>query len=311
MSKKIKDLFINGMYESILNQKINENDGEDILYKILSFEAIHKYEEALDLYYENRKIVENWDLISSSKALLYLLVYFKKFDKINEEKEYFRNLPYVNQQTEEYLNSMDTYVNQVIEYFNQNEPDKETNINTIKSMLYGNTKEEKLDAIKQLLDLESQGVRCDDIVYDYLTSTLKFDSIYSILLEYAMLGKMNKRITFKKNDVYYSIIPSEYASYMHSMEEAISNDLKYLSRTMKNISVFNYISILYRPAFIYLLPEKIEKDDLQCLLAAIIEDACEIYGLKPEDDNCYQELKINTDKMVKFRTIVKTVESEF
>ncbi len=311
MSKKIKDLFINGMYESILNQKIDEKDGEDILYKILSFEAIHKYNEALDLYYENRKIVENWDLISSSKALLYLLVYFKKFDKISEEEEYFRNLPYVNQQTEEYLNSMDAYVNQVIEYFNQNEPNKEININTIKSMLYGSTKEEKLEAIKQLLDLESQGVRCDEVVYDYLTSTIKFDSIFSILLEYAMLGRMNKRITFKKDTIYYSIIPSEYTLYMQTMESIISSDLKYLSRTMKNISVYNYVSILYRPAFIYLLPEKIEKDDLQCLLAAIIENACDVYGLDPKEDNCYQELKINTEKMPRFRTLIKAVENEF
>ena len=311
MSKKIKDLFINGMYESILNQKIDEKDGEDILYKILSFEAIHKYNEALDLYYENRKIVENWDLISSSKALLYLLVYFKKFDKISEEEEYFRNLPYVNQQTEEYLNSMDAYVNQVIEYFNQNKPNKEININTIKSMLYGSTKEEKLEAIKQLLDLESQGVRCDEVVYDYLTSTIKFDSIFSILLEYAMLGKMNKRITFKKDTIYYSIIPSEYTLYMQTMESIISSDLKYLSRTMKNISVYNYVSILYRPAFIYLLPEKIEKDDLQCLLAAIIENACDVYGLDPKEDNCYQELKINTEKMPRFRTLIKAVENEF
>lgn len=311
MSKKIKDLFINGMYESILNQKIDEKDGEDILYKILSFEAIHKYNEALDLYYENRKIVENWDLISSSKALLYLLVYFKKFDKISEEEEYFRNLPYVNQQTEEYLNSMDAYVNQVIEYFNQNEPNKEININTIKSMLYGSTKEEKLEAIKQLLDLESQGVRCDEVVCDYLTSTIKFDSIFSILLEYAMLGRMNKRITFKKDTIYYSIIPSEYTLYMQTMESIISSDLKYLSRTMKNISVYNYVSILYRPAFIYLLPEKIEKDDLQCLLAAIIENACDVYGLDPKEDNCYQELKINTEKMPRFRTLIKAVENEF
>ncbi len=311
MSKKIKDLFANGMYEAILNQPINTNDGEDVLYKILSNEAIHKYDEALALYYENRKIVENWDLISSSKALLYLLVYFKKYDKISEEKEYFRNLPYINQQTEEYLNSMDEYVNQVIEYFNQSEPNKEANIDTIKTMLYSQSKEEKLQAIKLLLDLESQGVRCDEIVFDYLNSTVEFDSIYSILLEYSMFGKKDKRITFKKEGKYYSIIPSEYANYIKTMEDIISSKLKYMSGTMKNISVYNYVSILFRPAFIYLLPEKINEADLNCLLAAIIESACNIYGVDPNEDNYYNELKFDQKKIPKFKAIVKTVENEF
>ena len=311
MSKKIKDLFVSGMYEAILNQPIDMSDGEDILYKVLSYEAIHKYEEALSLYYENRKIVENWDLISSSKALLYLLVYFKKFDNINEEKEYFRNLPYINQKTEEYLNSMDQYVNQVIEYFNQSEPNKETNINTIKSMLYSSSKEEKLEAIKLLLDLESQGVRCDEIVFDYLNSNIEFDSVYSILLEYSMFSKTNKRVTFKKEGKYFSIIPSEYASYIRTMENIISNKLKYMSSTMKNISVYNYVSILFRPAFIYLLPEKINENDLNCLLAAIIESACKIYGVDPSEDTYYKELEFDQNKLPKFKQLVKIVENEF
>ena len=311
MSKKIKDLFANGMYEAILNQQIDINDGEDVLYKILSYEAIHKYDEALSLYYENREIVEKWDLISSSKALLYLLVYFKKYKKITEEKEYFRNLPYVNQQTEEYLNSMDEYVNLVIEYFNQSEPNKESNLDTIKTMLYSQSKEEKLEAIKLLLDLESQGVRCDEIVFDYLNTTIDFDSVYSILLEYSMFSKKDKRVTFKKEGKYYSIIPSEYADYIKSMETIISNELKYMSGTMKNISVYNYVSILFRPAFIYLLPEKIDELDLNCLLAAIIESACFIYGVDPNEDNYYKELKFDSKKLPKFKALVKTVENEF
>lgn len=311
MSKKIKDLFIDGMYETIINQKINYKDGEDVLYYILSLEAIHKYEDALDMYYKYRKIVENWDLISSSKALLYLLVYFKKFDLINDEIEHFKGLPYINQETEEYLNSMNEYVNQVTEYFNQSEPNKEANISMIKSMLYSSSKEEKLEAIKLILDLASQGIRCDEIVLDYLNSMAEFDSVYSILLEYAMCGGIAKRVTFKKDGKYYSIIPCEYSSYIKTMENIISEELKYMSRTMKNISVYNYISILFRPAFIYLLPEKISKEDLFCLLAAIVEESCGIFGVDPKQDNYYQELKFNQKNLNKYRAIVKTVENEF
>lgn len=311
MSKKIKDLYIDGMYENIINQKIDYEDGEDILYYILSLEAIHKYEEALGTYYKYREIVENWDLISSSKALLYLLVYFKKFKLINDEIEYFRGLPYINQETEEYLNSMNEYVDQVVEYFNQSEPNKEANISMIKSMLYSSSKEEKLGAIKLLLDLDAQGVKSYDIVLDYLNSTAEFDMVYSILLEYAMYGGVTKRITFKKNGNYYSLIPSEYTTYVKTMESYISDELKYMGRTMKNISVYNYISILFRPSFLYTLPEKLDKNDLYCLLSVIVEECCKIFGVDPTQDNYFSELKFKPENLEKYRAIVKTVENEF
>ena len=75
MSKKIKELFEKGLYESILAEQIDVNDAEDLLFNILSLEATYKYEEALNEYYKSREKVEKWDLISSSKALFFLLIY--------------------------------------------------------------------------------------------------------------------------------------------------------------------------------------------------------------------------------------------
>ena len=101
MSKKIKELFEKGLYESILAEQIDVNDAEDLLFNILSLEATYKYEEALNEYYKSREKVEKWDLISSSKALFFLLIYFKRYDDLEKEKEHFKSLPYVNQKTED------------------------------------------------------------------------------------------------------------------------------------------------------------------------------------------------------------------
>lgn len=311
MSKKIKELFEKGLYESILAEQIDVNDAEDLLFNILSLEATYKYEEALNEYYKSREKVEKWDLISSSKALFFLLIYFKRYDDLEKEKEHFKSLPYVNQKTEEYLNGMDEYLKQLKEYFEQSDPNKDASINNIKEMLSSGVKEEKLYAIKKLFELESQGVSCKDVVVNYLETNMSFDSSYSLLLEYAMYAKVNKRITFKKNNRYYSIIPGDYYTYVSLFEKLLSSKLKEMSMTEKNISIFNYVSVIARPAFIYCLPDEIEENDLDSFIGALIKSACKMYSVSLNDDNYYKELNITKNKMDKYSDIVAIIESEY
>src|SRR5574344_967835 len=172
-------------------------------------------------------------------------------------------------------------------------------------------KEEKLYAIKKLFELESQGVSCKDVVVNYLETNMSFDSSYSLLLEYAMYAKVNKRITFKKNNRYYSIIPGDYYTYVSSFEKLLSSKLKEMSMTEKNISIFNYVSVIARPAFIYCLPDEIEENDLDSFIGALIKSACKMYSVSLNDDNYYKELNITKNKMDKYSDIVAIIESEY
>ena len=92
MSAQIKNLFEKGLFDEVISNTENSFDSEDLLFRILSLEALYRYDEALNNYYIHREAVENWDLISSCKALMFILIYFKKDDEIIKETEHFKNM---------------------------------------------------------------------------------------------------------------------------------------------------------------------------------------------------------------------------
>ena len=174
MSKNIRDLFFNGCYETILNSKINYYDGEDIYYLIMSHQSLHNTKKALETYYKYRKIVENWDLISSIKELLTLLAKTRNYRQIEIEKEYFINLPYKNQQTEEFLNSLDNTIKKLIDEIENSKNNLDfsdsISISDIKNKLFSNNQIDKYNALHKIFAMRIENVILDDLVIEYLNS---------------------------------------------------------------------------------------------------------------------------------------------
>ena len=311
MSEKIKDYFEKGNFASVIKETLGSTDPEDLLFRVLSLEALHKYDDALLQYYKSRNLVENWDLISSCKALLFLLVYFKKETELTMEIEHFKDFPYINQETEEFMKNIDKYVQHLKEYFNENNQDSAQNLADIKETLYNGNKEEQLYAIKKIYDLESQGISCLGIVSDYLRKKTIFDTNYALLLDYAIFAKLPDKIFFKKQEKYFSIIPAEYNTYLREMSEKLNDKIRYMSMTEKNISIARYISVLARPTFIYLLPDKITVEDFDSLFAALIVECSKLYDVDVTTDDYLKSLVFNEAKVNEFKAIISIVQNDF
>jgi|GEM_PF-2371405 hypothetical protein len=311
MSEKIKNFFQKGDYENVLKETTFSDDAEDLLFRILSFEALCKYKDALQEYYKSRNLVENWDLVSSCKALMFLLVYFKKDDELKKELEHFRDFPYINQETEEFMRNLDDYIVHLKQYFNESNKDSAQNLQDIKDALFSGNNDEQLYAIKKIYDLESQGISCLSIVSDYLKSTSKFDTNYALLLDYAIFAKLPDKILFRKKDKYYSIIPEEYTTYLKVLSQKLNEKVSYMNMTEKNISIVRYISVLARPTFIYMLPEKMTTEDLDSLLAALVIQGSKLYGADITTDDYLKSLVFTETKVKKFEEIINIVQNEF
>jgi len=311
MSEKIKDYFEKGNFASVIKETLGSADPEDLLFRVLSLEALYKYDDALLQYYKSRNLVENWDLISSCKALLFLLVYFKKETELTMEVEHFKDFPYINQETEEFMKNIDKYVQHLKEYFNENNKDSAQNLADIKETLYNGNKEEQLYAIKKIYDLESQGISCLGIVSEYLKKKTVFDTNYALLLDYAIFAKLPDKIFFKKQDKYFSIIPAEYNTYLREMSEKLNDKIRYMSMTEKNISIVRYISVLARPTFIYLLPDKITVEDFDSLFASLIIECSKLYGVDVTTDDYLKSLVFNETKVNEFKAIISVVQNDF
>lgn len=313
MSKNIRDLFFNGCYETILNSKINYYDGEDIYYLIMSHQSLHNTKKALETYYKYRKIVENWDLISSIKELLTLLAKTRNYRQIEIEKEYFINLPYKNQQTEEFLNSLDNTIKKLIDEIENSKNNLDfsdsISISDIKNKLFSNNQIDKYNALHKIFAMRIENVILDDLVIEYLNSPQPFDVVYVLLLEYVILDKVDRNITFRKENNYFIIKPVDYFDYIEESEIYIKNKLDYLSRTLKNLSIYFYIKRLMIPSFLNMFPKKLDKKMIDDLFYACYLVGCKIYGTDESDEEYFQNIKVDDKSSKKYVELVLEIEN--
>lgn len=313
MSKNIRDLFFNGCYETILNSKINYYDGEDIYYLIMSHQSLHNTKKALETYYKYRKIVENWDLISSIKELLTLLAKTRNYRQIEIEKEYFINLPYKNQQTEEFLNSLDNTIKKLIDEIENSKNNLDfidsISISDIKNKLFSNNQIDKYNALHKIFAMRIENVILDDLVIEYLNSPQPFDVVYVLLLEYVILDKVDRNITFRKENNYFIIKPVDYFDYIEESEIYIKNKLDYLSRTLKNLSIYFYIKRLMIPSFLNMFPKKLDKKMIDDLFYACYLVGCKIYGTDESDEEYFQNIKVDDKSSKKYVELILEIEN--
>lgn len=313
MSKNIRDLFFNGCYETILNSKINYYDGEDIYYLIMSHQSLHNTKKALETYYKYRKIVENWDLISSIKELLTLLAKTRNYRQIEIEKENFINLPYKNQQTEEFLNSLDNTIKKLIDEIENSKNNLDfsdsISISDIKNKLFSNNQIDKYNALHKIFAMRIENVILDDLVIEYLNSPQPFDVVYVLLLEYVILDKVDRNITFRKENNYFIIKPVDYFDYIEESEIYIKNKLDYLSRTLKNLSIYFYIKRLMIPSFLNMFPKKLDKKMIDDLFYACYLVGCKIYGTDESDEEYFQNIKVDDKSSKKYVELILEIEN--
>lgn len=105
----LKSLMDKKKFELVLSLTESSNDVTFLFYRISAFLSLNKPEEALNV------IEKNWNILKAkvdllAKTHIEILCILNKFDDARLELTRYKELPYVNQQTEELLNELIRYI---------------------------------------------------------------------------------------------------------------------------------------------------------------------------------------------------------
>ena len=105
----LKTLMDKKSYDLVLKLTENSNDSLALFYRLSALLAVGKSEEALNLIYTKRIILQS-RLAILIKIHIEILCLLKRYEEAYNELKYYQELPYENQEVEEILKAMPEYI---------------------------------------------------------------------------------------------------------------------------------------------------------------------------------------------------------
>ena len=105
----LKSLMDKKQYELVLKITENSQDSLSLFYRLSALLAVNRINDALALIKDKRSILIAKPAILM-KIHIEILCLLGRFDEAYEELNYYKELPYENQQTEELLNYLPKYI---------------------------------------------------------------------------------------------------------------------------------------------------------------------------------------------------------
>ena len=105
----LKTLMDKKSYDLVLKLTENSNDSLALFYRLSALLAVGKSEEALNLIYTKRIILQS-RLAILIKIHIEILCLLKRYEEAYNELKYYQELPYESQEVEEILKVMPEYI---------------------------------------------------------------------------------------------------------------------------------------------------------------------------------------------------------
>src|SRR5574344_1528128 len=96
----LNKLLDEGKFNDVLFECINKDAPDSIVLVIESYLGLKDFEKALKYFQKYRLTLEKDSISKSCDICLTLYRINKKFDLMEQEADYYKNLPYRNQETE-------------------------------------------------------------------------------------------------------------------------------------------------------------------------------------------------------------------
>ena len=204
----LKTLMDKKSYDLVLKLTENSNDALSLFYRLSALLAVGQSEQALNLIYTKRIILQE-RLAILIKIHIEILCLLKRFDDAYNELKYYEELPYESQEVEELLRAMPDYIKK--EEMNRGQR-RMMDEEEIQKRLMSKDDEEVLSALDEIKNLR---------VEPYLLPILKIMRSYprQVVRSFALLllvnQKYDKEVDFLRDDKLIKVVPS-------SLEEPFS-----------------------------------------------------------------------------------------
>ncbi|MBP5574713.1 MAG: hypothetical protein J6X50_03090 [Bacilli bacterium] len=247
-------------YDLVLKLTENSNDALSLFYRLSALLAVGQSEQALNLIYTKRIILQE-RLAILIKIHIEILCLLKRFDDAYNELKYYEELPYESQEVEELLRAMPDYIKK--EEMNRGQRrimDEEE----IQKRLMSKDDEEVLSALDEIKNLR---------VEPYLLPILKIMRSYprQVVRSFALLllvnQKYDKEVDFLRDDKLIKVVPS-------SLEEPFSipgfDSLQAFSFALQSMyhdpSIANNAMNIVSSYIIYIYPNSINYSPNESLI---------------------------------------------
>lgn len=219
-------------YDLVLELSKGNDDPEVLFCRISAFLNLGKANEAMDLVEKKRNILWGASPVKCLKANFELRFILNEYDEAYKDADYFKSLPYVSQEVEEYLRTLDESIR-----FSERQSSIKTNYTDeeIEEILLGNGDEyEKISILTSFNDAKVI-YHSQKIVKMISLSNSNIVKTYGLML--LVKAKYPKEIPFSKNGVDYKIIPAkEVLPYERKEAKYL---LSIIQKEMKDPSLYN------------------------------------------------------------------------
>lgn len=286
----LKTLIAKKQYTLVLELTKDANDVDSLSYRIAAFLGLGKLDEALGLIKKNQSRF-NDGLLNIMRVHFEVLLTLRKYDEAYEELTYYKNLPYISQEVEEYLRDAELMIRR---HERSQKLDKKLSDEEIATIL---SKEKDdvvlLSALNELRD-RKLATFADDVIRFIKRKDLNSHvSTYALFL--LVSAGYDKEITFSKNNRKFTIVPKDLeppfmdASYdlvCHAMED-----------TAKDPSVFEVATSLLNELIIILYPENVFGYDNVLLSGAILVLAYDHLRIAYTDEELAKRIGVDVEKL--------------
>lgn len=256
----LKTLMDKKSYDLVLKLTENSNDALSLFYRLSALLAVGQSEQALNLIYTKRIILQE-RLAILIKIHIEILCLLKRFDDAYNELKYYEELPYESQEVEELLRAMPDYIKK--EEMNRGQR-RMMDEEEIQKRLMSKDDEEVLSALDEIKNLR---------VEPYLLPILKIMRSYprQVVRSFALLllvnQKYDKEVDFLRDDKLIKVVPS-------SLEEPFSipgfDSLQAFSFALQSMyhdpSIANNAMNIVSSYIIYIYPNSINYSPNESLI---------------------------------------------
>ncbi len=265
-------------------------DAQTATFRIAALVGLGRLEEALDLIAKFRGDFGD-DTFTIMKVHLELLLMKNKYDKAYQELNYYKDLPYISQEVEEYLSQAEDMIRTHERNYNKNRKRSKEEIFDILEKGKDN-----LFLLGALNDIRDYNI--GDFT-NHLILLIKRSGINSFVSTYALFllvsSGYQKPISILKNGKKYVVIPKDLEPpYINEKYDEV---LKKIEAVAKDPTVSEVAISLLNELIIILYPDNIFDFDSDLLAGAILAIAYDHFQISRDDSNLAKLFAIDVDRL--------------
>lgn len=286
----LKTLIERKQFQLVVDLTQNYRDAETATFRIAALVGLGRIEEALDLIAKFHGEFED-ATFQIMKVHLEILLMNNKYEKAYQELNYYKDLPYISQEVEEYLRDAEKMIRDHERNYNKNRKRS-------KEEIYAMLDKERDDLVLLAVLNEIRDYNIKDFTY-HLILFLRRKDINSFVKTYSLFllvsSAYDKPVSFIKNNKKYDVIPKELEPPF--INENYDKVIRAIEGIAKDPTITEAANSILNEIIIIFYPDNVFDNDINLLVGALLFVAYDLFQIQCDDRKLAEQLAIDVDRM--------------